>query len=389
MTPSDIDRELAQLDTAFLRRMRRTPENPCGPEMMLDGRMLVAFASNDYLGLANDEALKKGAIAAIEQWGVGAGASQLVSGRLGIFDALEHRLAEFAQRDAALFFPSGFQANLGVLTALAGRHDVIFADRVNHASLIDGALLSRAQHVRYQHADVAHLKHKLENTPVADGGTRLIVTDSVFSMDGDEAPLLQLMQLAEHYDAWLIVDDAHGLGLLGPQGRGSIADAGLPPHPRLIMIGTLGKAAGVSGAFVAAERNVIEWLIQRARSYIYTTGPSPMIAGALLASLDRILHGDDLRSRLREHIAQLRDGIAKLDLPLELRPSRTGIQALVIGDNEQTLKISARLLEQGVWVPAIRPPTVPVGSARLRISLSAAHTNAHIDGLIQALAKAV
>lgn len=389
MTPSDIDRELAQLDTAFLKRMRRTPENPCGPEMMLDGRMLVAFASNDYLGLANDEALKKGAIAAIEQWGVGAGASQLVSGRLGIFDALEHRLAEFAQRDAALFFPSGFQANLGVLTALAGRHDVIFADRVNHASLIDGALLSRAQHVRYQHADVAHLKHKLENTPVADGGTRLIVTDSVFSMDGDEAPLLQLMQLAEHYDAWLIVDDAHGLGLLGPQGRGSIADAGLPPHPRLIMIGTLGKAAGVSGAFVAAERNVIEWLIQRARSYIYTTGPSPMIAGALLASLDRILHGDDLRSRLREHIAQLRDGIAKLDLPLELRPSRTGIQALVIGDNEQTLKISARLLEQGVWVPAIRPPTVPVGSARLRISLSAAHTNAHIDGLIQALAKAV
>lgn len=389
MTPSDIDRELAQLDTAFLKRMRRTPGNPCGPEMMLDGRMLVAFASNDYLGLANDEALKKGAIAAIEQWGVGAGASQLVSGRLGIFDALEHRLAEFAQRDAALFFPSGFQANLGVLTALAGRHDVIFADRVNHASLIDGALLSRAQHVRYQHADVAHLKHKLENTPVADGGTRLIVTDSVFSMDGDEAPLLQLMQLAEHYDAWLIVDDAHGLGLLGPQGRGSIADAGLPPHPRLIMIGTLGKAAGVSGAFVAAERNVIEWLIQRARSYIYTTGPSPMIAGALLASLDRILHGDDLRSRLREHIAQLRDGIAKLDLPLELRPSRTGIQALVIGDNEQTLKISARLLEQGVWVPAIRPPTVPVGSARLRISLSAAHTNAHIDGLIQALAKAV
>lgn len=389
MTPSDIDRELAQLDTAFLKRMRRTPGNPCGPEMMLDGRMLVAFASNDYLGLANDEALKKGAIAAIEQWGVGAGASQLVSGRLGIFDALEHRLAEFAQRDAALFFPSGFQANLGVLTALAGRHDVIFADRVNHASLIDGALLSRAQHVRYQHADVAHLKHKLENTPVADGGTRLIVTDSVFSMDGDEAPLLQLMQLAEHYDAWLIVDDAHGLGLLGPQGRGSIADAGLPPHPRLIMIGTLGKAAGVSGAFVAAERNVIEWLIQRARSYIYTTGPSPMIAGALLASLDRILHGDDLRSRLREHIAQLRDGIAKLDLPLELRPSRTGIQALVIGDNEQTLKISARLLEQGVWVPAIRPPTVPVGSARLRISLSAAHTNAHIDGLIQALAKAI
>lgn len=389
MTPSDIDRELAQLDAAFLKRVRRTPANPCGPEMMLNGRMLVAFASNDYLGLANDEALKQGAIAAIEQWGVGAGASQLVSGRLGIFDVLEERLAEFAHRDAALFFPSGFQANLGILTALADRHDVIFADRVNHASLIDGALLSRAQHVRYQHADVADLKQKLESTPVAAGGSRLIVTDSVFSMDGDEAPLQELMQLAEQYHAWLVVDDAHGLGVLGPQGRGSIADAGLPPHPNLIMIGTLGKAAGVSGAFVAAASNVIEWLIQRARSYIYTTGTSPMIAGALLASIDRILNGEDLRSRLREHIAQLREGIAGLDLPFALLPSRTGIQALVIGDNEPTLKIAARLLDQGYWVPAIRPPTVPAGAARLRISLSAAHTHAHIDGLIRALAKAL
>lgn len=389
MTPDDIGRELAALDAAFLKRVRRTPQNPCGPEVMLDGRSLVAFASNDYLGLANDAALKQAAIAAIEQWGVGAGASQLVSGRLGIFDILEQRLAEFAQRDAALFFPSGFQANLGVLTALADRHDVIFADRVNHASLIDGALQSRAQHVRYQHLDLDDLKQKLDNTPVAAGSTRFIVTDSVFSMDGDEAPLPALMALAEQYDAWLIVDDAHGLGVLGPQGRGSIADAHLPAHPRLIMIGTLGKAAGVSGAFVAGERHVIEWFIQRARSYIYTTGASPMIAGALLVSIDRILHGDDLRACLNARIAQLRQGIARLDLPFELVPSRTGIQALVIGDNEQTLNVSNRLLDQGYWVPAIRPPTVPVGSARLRISLSAAHTPAHIDGLLVALAQAV
>ena len=283
MRPNDLDRELAKLEAAHLKRVRRTPQNPCGPEMALDGRQLVAFASNDYLGLANDPALKQGAIEAVKCWGVGAGASPLVSGRLGIFDALEQRLAEFAQRDAALFFPSGFQANLGVLTALTDRHDVIFADRVNHASLIDGALLSRAEHCRYQHADLADLKQKLETTPVTPGGARLIVTDSVFSMDGDEAPLRDLLALAEQYDAWLIVDDAHGLGVLGPQGRGSIADAGLPPHPNLVMIGTLGKAAGVSGAFVAGQRNVIEWLIQRARSYIYTTGPSPMIAGALLA----------------------------------------------------------------------------------------------------------
>lgn len=385
MSPHDLDHELAKIDAAHLKRLRRTPENPCGPEMVLEGRTFVAFASNDYLGLANDPALKTGAIAAIEAWGVGAGASQLVSGRLGIFDELEQRLAEFAQREAALFFPSGFQANLGVLTALADRHDVIFADRVNHASLIDGALLSRAQHVRYQHTDVDDLKHKLDSTPVAAGGTRLIVTDSVFSMDGDEAPLARLLELAERYDAWLIVDDAHGLGVLGPQGRGSIADAGLPPHPNLIMIGTLGKAAGVSGAFVAGQRNVIEWLIQRARSYIYTTGPSPMVAGALLASIERIRQGDALRMRLQKNIAQLREGIADLNLPFKLLPSRTGIQALVIGDNAHTLKISQHLLAQGCWVPAIRPPTVAPGSARLRISLSAAHTTAHIVGLLNAL----
>mgnify|MGYP006269752667 FL=1 len=389
MTPNDLDRELAKLEAAHLKRVRRTPQNPCGPEMALDGRQLVAFASNDYLGLANDPALKQGAIEAVKCWGVGAGASPLVSGRLGIFDALEQRLAEFAQRDAALFFPSGFQANLGVLTALTDRHDVIFADRVNHASLIDGALLSRAEHCRYQHADLADLKQKLETTPVTPGGARLIVTDSVFSMDGDEAPLRDLLALAEQYDAWLIVDDAHGLGVLGPQGRGSIADAGLPPHPNLVMIGTLGKAAGVSGAFVAGQRNVIEWLIQRARSYIYTTGPSPMIAGALLASIDRILNGDDLRVQLQSHIDRLRTGIARLNLPFTLLPSRTGIQALVIGDNAQTLQIANRLLELGYWVPAIRPPTVAVGSARLRISLSAAHTEAHIDGLIEALCKAL
>lgn len=389
MTPRDLEHELAKLESAHLKRVRRTPQNPCGPEMVLDGRSLVAFASNDYLGLANDPALKQGAITAVEHWGVGAGASPLVSGRLEIFDVLEQRLAEFAQREAALFFPSGFQANLGVLTALTDRHDVIFADRVNHASLIDGALLARAEHCRYQHTDLADLKRKLETTPLSQGGGRLIVTDSVFSMDGDEAPLRDLLALAEQYDAWLVVDDAHGLGVLGPKGRGSIADAGLPAHPNLVMIGTLGKAAGVSGAFVAGQRNVIEWLIQRARSYIYTTGPSPIIAGALLASIDRILEGDDLRAQLQDHIARLRAGIARLNLPFALLPSRTGIQALVIGDNAQTLQIANRLLDLGYWVPAIRPPTVAVGSARLRISLSAAHSSAHIDGLIKALGKAV
>ena len=385
MTPGDLNSALAQLDAAHLKRIRRTPQNPCGPEMVLDGKPLVAFASNDYLGLANDDALKQGAIEAIRKWGVGAGASQLVSGRLEIFARLEQAFADFAQREAAVFFPAGFLANLGVLTALADRHDVIFADRVNHASLIDGALLSRAQHVRYRHADTDDLARKLATTPVAAGGARLIVTDSVFSMDGDEAPLQALLDLAVQYDAWLVVDDAHGLGVLGPEGRGSIADAGLPPHPNLIMIGTLGKAAGVSGAFVAGSHNLVEWLIQRARSYIYTTGPSPMIAGALLASLQRIRQGDDLREQLHDNIRNFREGIAALNLPYALLPSRTGIQALVVGDNAATLALSERLLAQGYWVPAIRPPTVPIGAARLRVSLSAAHTPDHIRGLIAAI----
>ena len=388
MTPGDLNSALAQLDAAHLKRIRRTPQNPCGPEMVLDGKPLVAFASNDYLGLANDDALKQGAIEAIRQWGVGAGASQLVSGRLEIFARLEQAFADFAQREAAVFFPAGFLANLGVLTALADRHDVIFADRVNHASLIDGALLSRAQHVRYRHADTDDLARKLATTPVAAGGARLIVTDSVFSMDGDEAPLQALLDLAVQYDAWLVVDDAHGLGVLGPEGRGSIADAGLPPHPNLIMIGTLGKAAGVSGAFVAGSYNLVEWLIQRARSYIYTTGPSPMIAGALLASLQRIRQGDDLREQLHDNIRNFREGIAALNLPYALLPSRTGIQALVVGDNAATLALSERLLAQGYWVPAIRPPTVPIGAARLRVSLSAAHTPDHITGLIRAIGAA-
>ncbi len=389
MKPQDLQSALSELENAHLRRIRRTPQNACGPEMVVDGRTLIAFASNDYLGLANDAALKQAAIAATAQWGVGAGASPLVSGHLEIFEVLEQQLADFAQREAALFFPSGFQANLGVLTSLTDRHDVIFSDRTNHASLIDGALLSRAQHVRYAHTEMEDLARRLAETPVSPNGARLIVTDSVFSMDGDEAPLESLLELAEQYDAWLVVDDAHGLGVLGPQGRGSIADAGLPPHPNLIMIGTLGKAAGVSGAFIAAQQQVIGWLIQRARSYIYTTGPSPMVAGALLASLERILHGDSLRSRLQENIARLRQGIAALSCPYELLPSRTGIQALVVGDNARALELGIRLYDQGYWVPAIRPPTVPVGTARLRISLSASHTPEQINGLLAALANAL
>ncbi|HUM90430.1 MAG TPA: 8-amino-7-oxononanoate synthase, partial [Candidatus Competibacter sp.] len=256
----------------------------------------------------------------------------------------------------------------------------IFADRLNHASLIDAALLARAEHVRYPHGDVDALAARLEQSRAR---RKLILTDAVFSMDGDLAPLPELFALAERFDAWLVVDDAHGFGVLGPSGRGSIAHFELPPSPRLILMGTLGKAAGVSGAFVAGDQRVIDWLVQRARPYIFTTASSPLIAAALLASLDLIAAGDERRAHLRRLIDRLRSGLE--ELPWRLLPSPTAIQPLLIGGNDAVVRLSERLFARGLWVPAIRPPTVPAGTARLRISLSAAHDETQIDALITAL----
>ena len=376
----ELETDLAQLAADGLIRRRRTLDAPCGPEALIDGRRLIAFCSNDYLGLANHPALVAAVQQAAARWGVGSGASHVVSGHLRPHQELEERLAAFVGRERALYFTTGYMANLAVAPALVERHDAIFADRLNHASLIDAAQLARAEHIRYAHGDAEQLAERLQRSRAR---RKLILTDAVFSMDGDLAPLPALLELAERFDAWLVVDDAHGFGVLGPGGRGSLAHFALPPSPRLILMGTLGKAAGVSGAFVAGDRRVIDWLIQRARPYIFTTASSPIIAAALLTSLELIAAGDDRRAHLQTLIARLRDGLA--GLPWPLLPSLTAIQPLIIGENQAALDLAEQLLAQGLWVPAIRPPTVPAGSARLRISLSAAHHPAQIDALLAAL----
>lgn len=376
----ELEAGLAQLATESLLRRRRTLDAPCGPEAVIEGRRVVAFCSNDYLGLANHPALVVAAQDAAAHWGVGSGASHAVSGHLRPHAELEERLAAFVGRERALYFTTGYMANLAVTPTLVGRDDAIFADKLNHASLIDAALLARAEHVRYPHGDMDALTRRLEQSRAR---RKLILTDAVFSMDGDLAPLPELFDVAERFDAWLVVDDAHGFGVLGPSGRGSLAHFNLPPSPRLILMGTLGKAAGVSGAFVAGDQRVIEWLMQRARSYIFTTASSPIMAAALLASLDLIATGDDRRAQLQRLITRLRDGLN--GLPWRLLPSPTAIQPLLIGGNEAAVRLAGRLLERGLWVPAIRPPTVPAGTARLRISLSAAHRESQIDDLIAAL----
>ncbi|HRD66766.1 MAG TPA: 8-amino-7-oxononanoate synthase [Candidatus Competibacter sp.] len=376
----ELETGLAQLAAEGLRRRRRTLDAPCGPEAIIDGRPVVAFCSNDYLGLANHPAIVAAAQEAAGRWGVGSGASHAVSGHLRPHEDLEARLAAFAGRERALYFTTGYMANLAIVPTLVERRDAIFADRLNHASLIDAALLARAEHVRYPHGDVDALAGRLEQSRAR---CKLILTDAVFSMDGDLAPLPELFALAERFDAWLVVDDAHGFGVLGSGGRGSIAHFELPPSPRLILMGTLGKAAGVSGAFVAGDQRVIDWLIQRARPYIFTTASSPLIAAALLASLDLIEAGDERRAHLRRLIDRLRTGLE--GLPWRLLPSPTAIQPLLIGGNDDAVRLSERLFARGLWVPAIRPPTVPAGTARLRISLSAAHDETQIDALITAL----
>jgi len=275
-------------------------------------------------------------------------------------------------------------ANSGIVPALVGRGDAIFADKLNHASLIDGMLLARASAHRYPHLDMAALARQLA---ASEATVKLIVSDAVFSMDGDVAPLAELMALAERFDAWLLIDDAHGFGVLGPQGRGSLAEAGLPGAAkegwRLIQVGTLSKAAGVAGAFVAGDADVVEWLMQKTRSYIFTTGSPPALAQALLTSVDLIEAGDERRAHLGALIARLSGGLAQKRW--RLTPSRTPIQPLTIGDNAAALALADALLQEGLWVPAIRPPTVPAGSARLRISLSAAHTLAEVDRLVDAI----
>jgi len=374
---SDFDVGFAELDALGLRRRRRVVDSPCAPELVVDGRPVLAFCSNDYLGLANDPALVSAAQEGARLYGVGSGASPFINGHMTAHAALERRLAEFTRMERALLFSTGYMANLGIVPALAGRDDAIFCDRLNHASLIDAARLSRAELKIYPHLDVAALERELA---ASRARRKLVVTESVFSMDGDLAPLPDLLVLAERHDAWLLVDDAHGFGLLGPQGRGAAAHFGLV-SPRLIYMGTLGKAAGAAGAFVAGAEDAIEWILQKARTYIFSTGEPALIAHALLKSIDLIEQGD----ARRRHLADLN---ALLHSSLKLRrwrlpPSETAIHPLLIGENAETMDVASRLLARGIWVPGIRPPTVPAGTARLRITLSAAHTAANVARLAE------
>lgn len=381
----DLEQGLQQLREQSLQRRRRTADTACAPRVTVDGRDMLAFCSNDYLGLAAHpqvvEALREGA----SLYGAGSGASHLVSGHGRAHAQLEDKLAQFMaphlERARAVYFCTGYMANLALLSALGGADAVIFSEGLNHASLIDGCRLARAQVQVYPHGDVEALEKMLA---ASDAKTKLVVTDSVFSMDGDIAPLPQLLAQCERHDAWLVVDDAHGFGVLGEHGRGALEHFSLR-SPNLVYMGTLGKAAGVGGAFVAAHETVIEWLVQRARPYIYTTAAAPALAHALLTSVD-IIAGQQGHER-RAHLQAL---IGRLDASLKLKrwqrlPSITAIQPVVIGANQEALDVAAALHEQGLWVPAIRPPTVPAGTARLRVTLSASHTEEQVDQLAQAL----
>ncbi len=374
-----LQAELDERATAGLLRTRRTLESPQSPHIIVDGKSYLAFCSNDYLGLANEDGIADALQQGVEQWGVGAGAAHLVSGHFAAHEQLECELAEFVRKPAALLFSTGYMANLGVVQALVGRGDTVFADKLNHASLNDAMLLSRAEVQRYRHNDMAQLESQLQR---ATSGRRLIITDAVFSMDGDIAALPELLALCESYDAWLLVDDAHGFGVLGGQGRGSLSHFNLD-SPRIIYMATLGKAAGVFGAFVATEQVVSDTLVNHARSYVYTTATPPALSVALSESLRLIKAGDDRRAHLQALIAQLRSGLS--DLPWSLMPTATAIQPLLVGDNKQALALSEGLRARGIWVAAIRPPTVPEGTARLRITLSASHTTVDVSALIGAL----
>ena len=376
---------MAQLDAQSLRRRRRTTESPCAPRVQVDGRAMLAFCSNDYLGLAAHprivDALQQGA----SLYGAGSGASHLISGHSRAHAQLEERLAEFVApqiADArALYFCTGYMANIAILSALSGSGADLFSESLNHASLIDGARLSRANVQVYPHGDLDRLAALLAASTAA---SKMVVTDSVFSMDGDLAALPQLLALCEQHGAWLVVDDAHGFGVLGEHGRGVLEHFALS-SPNLVYMGTLGKAAGVAGAFVAAHKSVIEWMVQRARPYIYTTAAPPAVAHALLASLEIIggTEGAERRAHLQTLIAQWRSALQLQRW--QALPSDTAIQPVVIGANEEAMKIAAALYEQNIWVPAIRPPTVPAGTARLRVTLSAAHTAAEVTQLVEVL----
>jgi 8-amino-7-oxononanoate synthase len=375
----DFSTQLAELNAQNLLRKRQVVSSAQSTQLVVDGKTYLSFCSNDYLGLANHpdliSAFQKGA----QEYGVGAGASHLISGHMRPHEELEIALAKFVGLPRALYFSSGYAANTGVIPALAGEGDAIFSDALNHACIIDGTRLSKAEVKIYPHADITKLARLIETSSAK---RKLVVSDAVFSMDGDIAPIRELVTLCEQHDAWLLLDDAHGFGVLGANGRGVLEHFNIQ-SPNIIYMATLGKAAGVSGAFVAGHADAIEWLIQRARTYVFSTASPPALAVALKESLRIFQQESWRREQLQKLIAHLRNSL--VNLPWKLLPSQTAIQSLIIGSNADALSVMEKLKQKNIWVPAIRPPTVAVGSARLRISLSAAHSIEDVDRLVDGL----
>ena len=373
---------LAALERDGLTRERRTLDGAQGPTVSTgDGGTLANFSSNDYLGLANDARLREAAHRAIDELGVGAGASPLVSGHTRVHEEAERRFARFAGLPAALLFGSGYAANLGILATLGDAGSEIFSDDLNHACLIDGARLSRGAVTRYPHGDLRSLEAALERSTARN---RIVATDAVFSMDGDLADVPALLALCERYEAWLVLDDAHGIGVVGASGHGILEHFAVR-SPRIVYMATLGKALGGYGAFVAGEREVVEWLLQRARTYIYSTALPPMAAAVAIRAMDIVDSDPALLGRLRERIAHFRESCASRGI--SLGASHTAIHPIVIGAPDRAVAVSRELAGRGFLVPAIRPPSVPAGTSRLRVSLSAAHGERDVEALVNALAE--
>ena len=386
----EIPKRLAALDAAHLTRRRREVRPAAGASMWVDSREMLAFCSNDYLGLSQHAAVRAAAIAGAQRYGVGSGASPMVSGHSEANAALERELADFVGLERALYFYAGYATNASIVPALVGPGDALFSDALNHACLIDGARLSKADIHRFEHADLAQLERQLQASPAR---RKLVISDAVFSMDGDVADIPALIALCERHDALLLLDDAHGFGVCGPQGRGSlaaVARTGAQASRRVLYMATLGKAAGVSGAFVGGSHVLVEWLLQKTRSYTFATAAPALLAESVRAALRTIRDEPAHLARLHANIAAFRAGIASAieGTGWTLVPSLTAVQALVIGANDEALRVMNTLADAGLWVPAIRPPTVPEGTARLRIALSAAHTSEDISTLLRALAAA-
>lgn len=372
--------ELQARKEASLYRERKVLQSPQQPEVIVDGKAYLAFCSNDYLGLANHPAIKSAFKQAADEFGVGGGASHLVNGHSFHHHALEEELAEFTGRSRALLFSNGYMANIGTVNALLDKQDAVFEDRLNHASLLDAGLLSGARFQRYLHNDTESLTQRLSKTQARRA---LVVTDGVFSMDGDIAGLPEICDVASQHNAWVMVDDAHGIGCLGKTGGGCAEHFNLSEQQLPILMGTLGKAFGTSGAFVTGSEVLIETLIQHARTYIYTTSMPPAVAAATRASLKLVQTEQWRREQLAHLIQRFRRGCEQLGL--SLMDSPTPIQPIMIGDTDKAMAMSAALREKGLFITAIRPPTVPVGSARLRVTLSASHTDVQVDRLLDAL----